>query len=110
MSIPVKSIEGEDVSQDVDERTPSHSLSARPLPAERSAQRSRRSSASTEEHERERKRAMEERVKALTTKLIDRLRPLSSKRPGDKDDVETLAFQDRIKREADDLKARELRC
>lgn len=58
-----------------------------------------------EELEVERKKAMEERIKMLTTKLVDRLRPfVEAKKPGDKDDEETKAFEARIRREADDLK------
>lgn len=58
-----------------------------------------------EELELERKKAMEARIKMLTEKLIERLRPLvEAKKPGDKDDEETKAFEERIKREADDLK------
>ncbi|KAG2132806.1 X-domain of DnaJ-containing-domain-containing protein [Suillus clintonianus] len=53
----------------------------------------------------ERKRSMDERVKTLTTKLIERLRPfVDAKAPGDKDDPETKAFEVRMKLEADDLK------
>lgn len=58
-----------------------------------------------QELEDERKKALEERVKALTTKLLDRLRPLvEAQHPGDKDDPETITFQDKIKLEAEDLK------
>lgn len=53
----------------------------------------------------ERRKAMEERIELLTQKLIDKLRPIvDAKNPGDKDDPETVAFEGRIKREADDLK------
>ncbi|THH13535.1 hypothetical protein EW146_g6689 [Bondarzewia mesenterica] len=55
--------------------------------------------------DRERKHAMEERIKLLTAKLIDRLRPfVEAKRPGDRDDPETKVFEEKMKREADDLK------
>lgn len=58
-----------------------------------------------EELEAERKKAMAQRVKMLTDKLIERLRPLvEAKHPGDKDDEETRLFEQRIKTEADDLK------
>ena len=58
-----------------------------------------------EEHDRERKRAMDERIKILTTKLVDRLRPfVEAQHPGDKDDAETKAFEEKIRKEADDLK------
>jgi hypothetical protein len=53
----------------------------------------------------ERKRSMDERVKTLTAKLIERLRPfVDAKAPGDKEDAETKAFESRIRLEADDLK------
>ncbi|KAK2463570.1 hypothetical protein APHAL10511_004321 [Amanita phalloides] len=53
----------------------------------------------------ERRRKMEERIKTLTEKLIERLRPfVEAKHPGEKDDPETAAFQEKIKREAEDLK------
>jgi len=58
-----------------------------------------------QELEEERKKALEERVKVLTSKLIERLRPLvEAKHPGEKDDPETKVFQDKIKLEAEDLK------
>lgn len=41
----------------------------------------------------------------LTEKMLDRLRPfVEGKNPGGKDDPETAAFEQRMKREADDLK------
>lgn len=58
-----------------------------------------------EEMEEQRKKAMEERVETLTKQLIERLRPfVDAKHPGDRNDPETLAFEDRMKREADDMK------
>lgn len=58
-----------------------------------------------EDMEIERKRAMEERVTTLTAQLIERLRPfVDANRPGDKDDHETIAFQAKMKSEADDMK------
>ncbi|KAH0836701.1 X-domain of DnaJ-containing-domain-containing protein [Lanmaoa asiatica] len=58
-----------------------------------------------QELEEERKKALEERVKTLTTKLVERLRPfIEAKHPGEKDDPETRAFQDKIRLEAEDLK------
>ncbi|KAF9240694.1 DnaJ domain-containing protein [Melanogaster broomeanus] len=57
------------------------------------------------ELEEERRKALEERVKTLTTKLIERLRPLvDAKHPGDKDDPETKTFQEKMRLEAEDLK------
>jgi hypothetical protein len=53
----------------------------------------------------ERRKAMDERVTTLTAKLAERLRPyVEANRPGEKDDPETLAFEARMRREADDLK------
>src|SRR5882762_6370780 len=53
----------------------------------------------------ERRMAMEERIVQLTKKLIEVLRPfVEAKHPGEKDDSETIAFEHRIKREAEDLK------
>ncbi|KII85874.1 hypothetical protein PLICRDRAFT_115528 [Plicaturopsis crispa FD-325 SS-3] len=58
-----------------------------------------------DELEKERRRAMEERIAMLTTKLIERLRPfVEAEHPGEKDDPETAAFEAKMKREADDLK------
>ncbi|KIJ65612.1 hypothetical protein HYDPIDRAFT_110734 [Hydnomerulius pinastri MD-312] len=58
-----------------------------------------------QELEEERRKALEERVKTLTTKLIERLRPfMDAKRPGEKDDPETKAFQEKMRLEAEDLK------
>ncbi|KAL5492108.1 CAJ1_2 [Sanghuangporus weigelae] len=58
-----------------------------------------------EELETERRKAMEERVKILTQKLIDRVRPfIDAERPGDPNDPETIAFTKKIQLEADDLK------
>lgn len=53
----------------------------------------------------ERRKRMEERIKTLTDKLVERLRPLvEAKRPGEDDDPETVAFKEKIRREAEDLK------
>lgn len=58
-----------------------------------------------QELEDERRKALEERVKDLTTKLIERLRPfVDAKHPGEKDDPETKAFQEKMRLEAEDLK------
>ncbi|KAF8555984.1 DnaJ-domain-containing protein [Imleria badia] len=58
-----------------------------------------------QELEEERKKALEERVKILTTKLVERLRPfVEAKHPGEKDDPETVTFQEKIRLEAEDLK------
>jgi hypothetical protein len=57
------------------------------------------------EHERARRKVMEERVAMLTKKMVERLRPfVEAKHPGGKDDPETLAFEERMKREVEDLK------
>jgi hypothetical protein len=53
----------------------------------------------------ERKKNMEERVEQLHKKLIDRLRPfVEAANPGAAGDPETKAFEERMHREADDLK------
>lgn len=58
-----------------------------------------------QEIEDERRRSMEERVKMLTGKLTERLRPfVDAKAPGDRNDPETKAFEAKIRNEADDLK------
>ncbi|KAF9647183.1 DnaJ domain-containing protein [Thelephora ganbajun] len=58
-----------------------------------------------EEMEVQRKKAMEERVGTLTKQLIERLRPfVDAKHPGDRNDPETLAFEDKMRREAEDMK------
>lgn len=57
------------------------------------------------EQDEERRKVMKERVAMLTAKMIERLRPfVEAKHPGDKDDPETMAFEKRMKREAEDLK------
>ncbi|KAI0339673.1 DnaJ-domain-containing protein [Trametopsis cervina] len=61
--------------------------------------------AKLQELENERRKAMEERVEALHRKLIDRLRPfVEAKNPGAPDDPETKVFEEKMRREADDLK------
>jgi len=61
--------------------------------------------AKLQELDKERRKAMEERIVELTRKLTEVLRPfVQAKHPGDKDDTETIAFEERIKREAEDLK------
>lgn len=53
----------------------------------------------------ERKKAMEERITTLTGQLKERLRPfVDAKHPGDKDDSETLTFESKMRREAEDMK------
>ena len=53
----------------------------------------------------ERDEAMIKRISELTDKLKERLRPfVEAHDPGGKSDPETLAFEARMKREADDLK------
>ncbi len=48
---------------------------------------------------------MEERVAMLTKKMVERIRPyVEAKHPGGKDDAETLAFEQRMRREVEDLK------
>jgi len=56
-------------------------------------------------YDRERKRALETRVRTLTEKLVERLRPfVEAKNPGAPGDAETVAWETRMRREADDLK------
>ncbi|OBZ74242.1 putative J domain-containing protein C4H3.01 [Grifola frondosa] len=58
-----------------------------------------------QELEDERRKNMEERISTLEKKLIERLRPfVEAKHPGEKDDTETVAFEAKMRREADDLK------
>jgi hypothetical protein len=58
-----------------------------------------------EEMEAQRKKAMEERIETLTKQLIERLRPfVDAKHPGDRGDPETQAFEDKMRREAEDMK------
>jgi len=48
---------------------------------------------------------MEKRVAALTIKMIERLRPfVEAKDPGGADDSESMAFEEKMKREVEDLK------
>ncbi|GJJ08325.1 hypothetical protein Clacol_002536 [Clathrus columnatus] len=55
--------------------------------------------------EKERHEARLKRIKSLKDKLLDRIRPLvTAEHPGDPNDPETKAFEERIKREAEDLK------
>jgi len=57
------------------------------------------------EQDEERRKVMKERVAMLTTKMIERLRPfVEAKHPGEKDDQETVMFESKMKREAEDLK------
>ncbi|KAF7430891.1 hypothetical protein PC9H_006606 [Pleurotus ostreatus] len=58
-----------------------------------------------QKQEQERRKRMQERVETLTKKLIERLRPfVEAKKPGDKDDAETVAFEAKMRREVEDLK------
>jgi hypothetical protein len=58
-----------------------------------------------EELEKERRKAMDARIAMLTLKLTERLRPyVEAQHPGEKDDPETMAFETKMRREADDLK------
>jgi len=61
--------------------------------------------AKLEEQHRERKRALDGRIRMLTEKLTERLRPfVEAKNPGEPGDPETAAWEVRMRREADDLK------
>ncbi|EIN09571.1 DnaJ-domain-containing protein [Punctularia strigosozonata HHB-11173 SS5] len=57
------------------------------------------------ELEEARRKRMQDRVDMLTKKLVERLRPfVEAKHPGEKDDPETRAFEEKMRREAEDLK------
>ncbi|KIM44664.1 hypothetical protein M413DRAFT_442619 [Hebeloma cylindrosporum] len=57
------------------------------------------------EHDKARRKAMEARIAMLTKKMIERIRPfVEAKEPGGKDDPESNAFTERMKREVEDLK------
>ncbi|KAG5351067.1 hypothetical protein C0989_008113 [Termitomyces sp. Mn162] len=57
------------------------------------------------EQEKERRKVMEARITMLTQRTIERLRPfVDAKHPGEKDDPETIAFEKKMKQEAEDLK------
>ena len=57
------------------------------------------------EHERARRKAMEQRVAMLTKKMIERLRPfVEAKDPGGTNDPESAAFAEKMEREVEDLK------
>lgn len=90
--------------------SPSHSEKEKEKERQREAARKRAKLSQEQkeklkEQERERRKVMEARVEMLTQKMIERLRPfVEAKNPGDKDDPETIAFQQKMKREAEDLK------
>ena len=57
------------------------------------------------EHEKARRKALDERVVMLTKKMLERLRPfVEAKNPGAVDDAESTAFADKMRREVEDLK------
>ncbi|EPQ56573.1 DnaJ-domain-containing protein [Gloeophyllum trabeum ATCC 11539] len=83
----------------------------KPLSKEEKEERRKKSKLTPEqkrklaELDEERQRAMRARVDDLTRKLVERLRPfVDAQRPGDRGDPETLAFEQRVRREAEDLK------
>ncbi|KDQ61404.1 hypothetical protein JAAARDRAFT_30838 [Jaapia argillacea MUCL 33604] len=96
--------------QDITSRssTPSASTSTPTTPTSRSSKRPKLTpdqKRKLAELDDERQKAMRERVEDLTKKLVDRLRPfVEAKHPGEKGDEETLKWEAKIKREADDLK------
>ncbi|CAE6447120.1 unnamed protein product [Rhizoctonia solani] len=58
-----------------------------------------------DELDQQRKKVMEDRIKTLTDKLKERIRPyVSAKNPGDTNDPEVKAWLGRIRTEAEDLK------
>jgi hypothetical protein len=100
-------------SEDTGSSTPSPStpVSASPPPTTTPPHSKKRSKltpeqrAKLEAHERDRKRSLEARVRMLTEKLVERLRPfVEAKSPGGAGDEETVAWEARMRREADDLK------
>lgn len=91
--------------------TPSQSLSGTSTPKPATDARKGKSKLTPEQKQKideiavERDEAMNKRVAELTDKLKERLRPfVEAQEPGGKNDPETLAFEARMKREADDLK------
>ncbi|TFY50390.1 hypothetical protein EVJ58_g11069, partial [Rhodofomes roseus] len=86
-------------------RTPSEKEKDRDTHAKKRQKMSPEQKKKLQELDDERRKNMEERVRVLTDKLKDRLRPfVEAKKPGDKDDSETQAFEVRMRREAEDLK------
>lgn len=84
-----------------------------PIPSASDKERERREAARRKaeqreklrEHDKARRKVMEQRVVALTNKMIERLRPfVEAKDPGGKNDPESIAFEERMKREVEDLK------
>ncbi|KAL0577297.1 DnaJ-like protein [Marasmius crinis-equi] len=72
---------------------------------EREREAARKRKEKLREQEKERRKVMEARVATLTQKMIERLRPfVEARHPGDKDDPETVAFEAKMKQEAEDLK------
>ncbi|KAG7094083.1 hypothetical protein E1B28_007702 [Marasmius oreades] len=106
-------VHGEQV-KDTTPPSPSHSSSKESRDKEREKERermerekevARKRKEKLREQEKERRKVMEARVATLTQKMIERLRPfVEASHPGDKDDPETMAFEAKIKREAEDLK------
>lgn len=91
--------------------TPSSGTARTPSEREKDMHTKKRQKMSPEQRKKlqelddERRKNMEERVRVLTEKLKDRLRPfVEAKKPGDKDDPETQAFEARMRTEAEDLK------
>jgi curved DNA-binding protein CbpA len=76
-----------------------------PTPPKRLPKLTPEQKAKLHEIELQRRRAMLARIAALTAKLVERLRPfVEAERPGAADDAETLAFERKMRREAEDLK------
>lgn len=87
--------------------SPSPSASAQAEKEAREAEKRRKAEQREKlrEHDRARRKAMEERVAMLTKKMVERIRPyVEAKHPGGKDDAETLVFEQRMRREVEDLK------
>ncbi|KXN92425.1 hypothetical protein AN958_07043 [Leucoagaricus sp. SymC.cos] len=80
---------------------------AEDLAAQRAAlrEKQRQQREKIRQQEEERRKAMKDRIKTLTAKLIERLRPyVEAKDPGSPNDPETVAWMKKIGKEAEDLK------
>lgn len=82
-------------------------LSAAELKAEREKEKARRAEqkAKLRELDEERRKETEARIAMLTIKLKERITPfVNAKHPGDENDRETIAFREKMHKEAEDLK------
>ena len=87
--------------------SPTTSITAADKERERreAAQRKAEQREKLRELEKARRKVMEQRVAILTKKMIERLRPfVEAKDPGGNNDPESEAFEEKMKREVEDLK------